>query len=212
MSKMRPQLRVVTRHVTFARLSFSRPLRSGRNSCSLLLVKALILFAHPALERSRANLALLRGLEGCPDIFVHDLYEAYPDFEIDVPREKALLMEHGRVIFQFPFYWYSTPSLLKEWFDLVLEHGWAYGSGGTALHGKEAGIVVTTGGAAEVYQRDGANGATMGEFLLPLFQTFRLCGMRALEPCVIHGALKAGPAELELAVKQVRLYIEKTGA
>lgn len=28
---------------------------------------------------------------------------------------------------QHPFYWYSTPALLKEWQDLVLEHGWAYG-------------------------------------------------------------------------------------
>jgi glutathione-regulated potassium-efflux system ancillary protein KefG len=33
-------------------------------------------------------------------------------------------------------YWYSTPAILKEWQDLVLEHVFAYGHEGTKLHGK----------------------------------------------------------------------------
>ena len=67
---------------------------------------------------------------------MHDLYEAYPDFDIDVRREQELLAAHEVIVLQHPFYWYSAPALLKEWQDLVLEHGWAYGSGGTALRGK----------------------------------------------------------------------------
>ena len=63
----------------------------------------------------------------------HDLYEAYPDFHIDVEREKALLEEYPRIVWQHPFYWYSTPSLMKEWFDTVLQYGWAYGKGASAL-------------------------------------------------------------------------------
>ena len=61
-----------------------------------------------------------------PRVTVHDLYEAYPDFDIDA--EQRLLEAHDIVIFQQPFYWYSVPPLIKQWCDLVLEHGWAYGS------------------------------------------------------------------------------------
>lgn len=87
-------------------------------------------------------------LEG---VIVHDLYEAYPRFDIDVQYEQRLLEGRDVVIFQHPIYWYSTPSILKEWQDLVLEHGWAYGSEGKALHGKLWLHVVTTGGAEEAY-------------------------------------------------------------
>ena len=38
---------------------------------------------------------------------------------------------HDVVIFQFPLFWYSTPPILKQWQDIVLEYGWAYGEGGT---------------------------------------------------------------------------------
>ena len=58
---------------------------------------------------------------------LHDLYEAYPDFLIDVEAEQALLLEHDVIVFQHPVYWYSSPAILKEWQDLVLEHGFAYG-------------------------------------------------------------------------------------
>src|SRR5688572_33193483 len=98
--------------------------------------RVLILFAHPVLERSRVNRRLVEAVTGLDDVTVHDLYETYPTLSIDVRREQALLLEHDVVVAQHPFYWYSTPSVLKEWQDLVLEHGWAYGHGGTRLHGK----------------------------------------------------------------------------
>ena len=45
-----------------------------------------------------------------------------------------------------PVFWYRVPALLKHWFDKVLAYGWAYGEGGTALHGKHCLWVPTTGG------------------------------------------------------------------
>ena len=53
------------------------------------------------------------------------------------------LLDHDVVLFQFPLFWYSTPSILKEWQDLVLEHGFAYGAEGDALDGKRMMIAVT---------------------------------------------------------------------
>ena len=90
--------------------------------------RILVLFAHPALEKSRVNRRLMRGIDHMDGVTFHDLYEAYPRLDIDVAHEQTLLTEHDVVVFQHPMYWYSTPAILKEWQDLVLQHGWAYGS------------------------------------------------------------------------------------
>src|SRR5688500_7854547 len=119
--------------------------------------KILVLFAHPALEKSRLHARMVRHLRRIPGITFHDLYEAYPDFDIDVPKEQQLLLEHDLIIWQHPFYWYSAPAIIKQWLDLVLEHGWAYGSGGIALQGKRVLNAITCGGPREVYRREGRN-------------------------------------------------------
>jgi Flavodoxin-like fold len=60
----------------------------------------------------------------------------YPDFHINVAREQELLTLHDVIVFQHPLYWYSYPAILKEWQDLVLESGFAFGHMGTRLAGK----------------------------------------------------------------------------
>ncbi|HSK05768.1 MAG TPA: NAD(P)H-dependent oxidoreductase [Kofleriaceae bacterium] len=159
--------------------------------------RVLVLFAHPVLERSRVNRRLVDAIRGLPGVTVHDLYEVYPTLAIDVAREQALLGEHDAVVFQHPFYWYSTPAILKEWQDLVLELGWAYGPGGTALRGKVTLNAISTGGPEAAYRRDGYNRFTVRELLAPWEQTAHLCGMRFLAPFVVHAALRvAGDADL----------------
>lgn len=118
---------------------------------------------------------------------MHDLYQNYPDFDIDVSREQDLLGKHDVVVMQHPFYWYSTPSILKEWQDLVLEHGWAYGRDGNALAGKRLLTAVSTGGAEHTYSKEGLNRLTIRQLMAPIEQTARLCGMEYLPPFVIHG-------------------------
>lgn len=149
--------------------------------------RILVLFAHPALEKSRVNRKLMAAVRDLPGVTFHDLYEAYPEFDIDVRREQSLLVEHDLIVLQHPFFWYSTPALLKEWQDLVLEHGWAYGSEGRMLEGKRALSVVTTGGSEPAYEPNGHNRFTMRQFLAPIAQTFRLCGVEYLPPFVVHG-------------------------
>ena len=157
--------------------------------------RVLVLFAHPALEKSRVNHILMRGVRDLPGVTVHDLYEEYPEQDIDVVREQELLLEHDVIVFQHPFFWYSTPAILKEWQDLVLQHGWAYGTGGTALHGKKMLNAITTGGREVAYSREGHNRFTMRELLAPIEQTARLCGMEYLAPFVVHGTLGMSPGE-----------------
>jgi glutathione-regulated potassium-efflux system ancillary protein KefG len=161
------------------------------------LKRILILFAHPALQRSRAQKRLLAAVRGLPFVTVHDLYEAYPDLFLDVDKEKQMLLAHDVIIFQHPFYWYSCPAILKEWMDQVLEFGWAYGPGGEALQGKWLLSALTTGGGESAYQETGRNRFTMKQFLAPMDQTGHLCGMPYLPPFVVHGAGQLEDQELD---------------
>ena len=158
--------------------------------------RILILFAHPALEKSRVNRPLAEAVTNLDDATFNDLYESYPDFDIDVPREQALLTDHDIIVFQHPFYWYSTPSIIKEWQDLVLQHGWAYGSGGDALQGKMLMNAITTGATEATYCHEGRNHRTMRELLAPIEQTAILCGMEYLPPFIVHGTHELTPSEI----------------
>lgn len=157
--------------------------------------RVLVLFAHPVVERSRVNRHLLEAIRDVDGVTIHDLYEAYPTLWIDVAREQKLLVEHDVIVFQHPFYWYSVPALLKEWQDLVLEHGWAYGAGGNQLRGKLTLNAITTGGPRIAYQPGGYNRFSVRELLAPWDQTAYLCGMRFLAPFVVHSALRVASSD-----------------
>jgi glutathione-regulated potassium-efflux system ancillary protein KefG len=164
----------------------------------------LIQFAHPALRKSRTNRYLLEAVQNLENVTINDLYEEYPDFDIDVRREQDLLLAHEIIVFQHPMYWYSTPALLKQWLDLVLEYGFAYGRGGTRLHGKGFLTATTLGGPEDAYRRDGYNYYHLRELLAPIEQTAKLCGMNYLPPFVIFDTLKI-PTEEE-SLSRARTY------
>lgn len=166
------------------------------------MTKVLILFAHPALEKSRVNKRLISATENINNVTINDLYEEYPDFDIDIKREQKLLTENDLIILHYPLYWYSTPAILKQWEDLVLEHGWAYGSKGKALVGKKVMLVITTGGSAMAYQKESFNKHTVHEFLVPLEQSFKLCSMKYLPPFVVQGTHKLENQEIEIYTEQ----------
>jgi glutathione-regulated potassium-efflux system ancillary protein KefG len=170
--------------------------------------RILVLFAHPAFHKSRVNRVLVQAVRAMEGITFHDLYEAYPDFGIDVAREQELLVAHDVVVFQHPFFWYSTPAILKEWQDLVLQHDWAYGHRGTALRGKTLFSVITTGGSEDAYCSKGQNRFTVRELLAPVEQTARLCGMEFLPPFVAHGTHGMSQEEMSLHARDYVLLFD----
>lgn len=159
--------------------------------------RILLLYAHPDHRHSRSNRRLLELAKSATNVHVHDLYEAYPDFHIDVKHEQRLLSESQLIVFQFPVQWYSMPALLKEWIDVVLEHGWAYGRGGDALKDKDFWLVATTGGTDASYQQSGYHHRPFSDFLPPIEQTAIFCGMRWLPPLILHGARRVDEDTLE---------------
>lgn len=153
--------------------------------------RILVLFAHPSQSRSEVNVPLFKSASSVDAVTAVDLYAEYPTFNIDIEKEKQRLRDHDVVIFMFPLYWYSTPALLKEWQDLVLEYDFAYGENGRELEGKTFVCAITAGGKEEAYRREGYNNFTVRELLQPLEQTANLTLMRYLPPFVLFGARTA---------------------
>lgn len=166
-------------------------------------MKTTVLVFHPQLANgSRVNHTFAAAAKEV-GYDVRDMYALYPDFHIDVKAEKAVLTDTDRIVLQFPIYWYQTPALLKQWFDDVLEYGWAYGSNGTALQGKEVLLVPTFGADAAAYTVDGRYETTVDEVLKPIKTIQYLTGLRFLEPVVTYGTL--GISEADLAAKTSEL-------
>lgn len=148
----------------------------------------LVLSAHRTPDNSRINQAQVAALRELPGITVHELMREYPDYQIDVAREQALLNAHQHIVMMFPFYWYSSPAILKEWQDAVLTYGFAYGSHGTALQGKSLQLIVSTGGDDKAYTSQGYNRYPALDLLQPFHAVANRTGMDFLPPMLIQGA------------------------
>ena len=65
-------------------------------------------------------------------------------------------------IVQFPLYWFSTPAILKGWFDRVFVNSIVYGAGKRyetgGLKGRKAMVVTSCGAYPEMFEPDGVMG------------------------------------------------------
>jgi len=172
------------------------------------MARVLVLFAHPAMHRSIANRALADAIRDLPGVVFHDLYETYPDMLIDIEAEQDQILRADAIVVQHPLYWYSAPAIVKEWLDVVLEHGFAYGGQGRALAGKPWLQAVTSGGGAGAYGPGGPNRFTIAELLRPFEATAALCRAEWRTPHAVHGAHQMSPRHLADAAAAYRARIE----
>lgn len=147
-----------------------------------------LIYAHPYPSRSRACAALLSAIEDLPGLNVRSLYDLYPDFDIDANAERGALEDARLVVWMHPLYWYTTPAMMKLWFESVLVKGFAWGQGGTKLKGKDCLWVATTGGDEDAYSPAGRHAHEFQSFVPVVEQTARFCGMNWLEPLIVHGS------------------------
>ncbi|PMH46302.1 glutathione-regulated potassium-efflux system ancillary protein KefG [Vibrio sp. 10N.286.49.B3] len=161
---------------------------------ALPAVKVLVIYAHPEPHSSIANQVMLTKAASLPNVTIHDLYGAYPEFFIDVDYEHQLLLSHDVIIFQHPLYMYSCPSLLKEWFDRVLNKGFAFGQQ-CALSDKYWRSVITTGGKEHAFSESGYNKYPLEQILQPFELTAALCKMHWVEPLVLYWARNVDDSE-----------------
>lgn len=156
-------------------------------------MKTLIIIGHDNFEKSRINKVLAQHITDIPDVTVHKLSS-----DLDIALEQQLLLEHDRIILQFPVQWYSTPVILKKWIDNVLAWGFAYGDQ-YKLEGKKLKLVVSTGGSKEAYSSGGQNGHSLEEFLLPILATARYVKFDVEPIFAIQDVFQLNDDELQLA-------------
>ena len=166
-----------------------------------------IFLFHPNSASSRVNKALAQAASELDDVTVRDMYSLYPSGQIDVAAEQAILESSNRIVLQFPMYWYSSPALTKQWLDEVLTYGWAYGSSGTVLHGKELTIAVTAGASGYTHDKVGY---TISELLRPFQATSNLIGTTFLTPFVVEGALGISDSSLTAHARAYQEYLAIT--
>jgi len=162
--------------------------------------RLLVLYAHGAPHRSRVNRRLADAARMVDGVFVHDLYETYPDCYIDVARERALVAQAEVLVFLHPFQWYGMPALMKEWVDSVLHDGWQHGPHGGPCQGKGYWLVTSTGSLEAEFAAGERHGRPFGHYLAPFEQIAAVCGMRWIVPHVLHGAHAVGADALDAHV------------
>ncbi|WP_185882437.1 NAD(P)H-dependent oxidoreductase [Blattabacterium cuenoti] len=130
--------------------------------------KILFIVAHPNITQSILNKYIVDHIKMNKNILIRQLYELYPDFKINVIEEIKIILSVNCIVFQFPFYWYSSPSLLKEWKDQVFTELYKTNN---FLFGKHLFISITTGADATSFHAGEKNNFTIDEFLRPIQQT-----------------------------------------
>ncbi len=162
------------------------------------MARVLLYYAHPGHRHSHVNKEMFRAANAVEGITIVDLYAEYPRHNIRVDVEQERLVSHDVILFQHPLFWYSTPGLIKDWIDLTLQSGFAYGDGGDKLAGKVLMQAITAAGPEDAYRADGYQNFPLRTFLTPMEQTARLCKMRYAAPYALYSSLKA-PTEGALA-------------
>lgn len=162
--------------------------------------KTLVISGHPDYKHSLANRAILDEFHRLvPSADIVYLDALYPDFNIDVEAEQKRLVEADTVIFEFPFWWYSAPSLMRRYFELVLSHGFAYGSTGTALHGKRVIFSFTAGAPEDAYSPEGYQHYSMSGFIPQFRALSNLCGFIWVDPVISFGMMLLNPQDKDAA-------------
>lgn len=168
--------------------------------------KTLLILSHPNLKESKFNKALIEGVKDLQNLNIRHLEELYgSDIKaFDIKKEQELLLEHDRIVFQFPWYWYSSPAMIKAYQDEVFTYGFAYGSSGDKLKDKEFKIVTTIGAPDYAYQEGGWNKKSMNELLSPFQAMTNLTGMIYTRAFKVHGVGAMGDKQLKEKIKEYK--------
>ena len=148
------------------------------------MTKTLIIISHPDVTQSSSQQFLLASIKGEELIQIRHLESILAEQEnnhFDKRIERACLQEADRIIFQFPFYWYQCPSVMKQWMDEVLTLNLSQKN-----KMKELGIVVTVGAKSDRYTVGGSVGFGIEELLRPYQALANQLGWNYQTPFVIY--------------------------
>jgi len=174
--------------------------------------KTLVIMAHSNPNDSTVNKKIKETLEDEENIIYKDIKSLYKNFDFDIEKEQNDLVNVDKVVFQFPLYWFTAPSILKQWTDDVFTNGFAftYDENGTwqtlKLQDKKFQMLVTIGASEEEYQQMGVK---VKECLTSYSTTAYSLGMKELDPYYIYGidSVKYTSEQLDVIMEEVKEHI-----
>lgn len=146
--------------------------------------------AHSNPKDSKINKKIKETLQNEEGIVYKDIKSLYSDFNFDIKKEQEDIINADKIVFQFPLYWYTAPSILKQWVDDVFAYDFAFtyaeDNSWQALNlvGKEFQMIVSIGGDKEDYE--GIN-IKISDCLHSYSTTALVLGMKELDPYYIYG-------------------------
>jgi len=156
-----------------------------------------ILLSHPNISNSIFNKHLVDINRKMSNFVFHHLDKKRVNGYFDFEAEKKLLQESKAIVWQFPLYWYNSPSSLRDWQDQVMSPI-VYGPD-NFLKGMPVRVVLTAGAGAENYCHEGLNRFTVDEMLCPFEMTANAAGMIWKKPLAFFGC---GPDTTEAALER----------
>jgi len=165
----------------------------------------LLLLAHPNIANSKANNALVNAVKDIPGVTFRHLEAHKKNGLFDLQKETDLLRNAAIIIWQFPLYWYSCPSALRDWQDQVLSPI-VYGPD-NFLKGKRVQVVFTAGARQTAFRAGDILGFTPDEMLRPLQMTTNAALMQWLPPFTVFGAGEMSAEALEKTCAEYRALV-----
>jgi len=152
--------------------------------------KTLVIMAHSNPKDSKFNKVIQEALQEEETIIYKDIKSLYDNFNFDVKKEQQDIIDAQKIVFQFPLYWYTAPSILKQWVDDIFAYDFAFKYNeakeweALALVGKKFQMVVTLGGSKEEYEEIGIN---INNCLSSYSSTALVLGMEEQKPYLLYG-------------------------
>lgn len=140
--------------------------------------KILLLSCHPDIQKSFGNKALLNAVKDLEGVTIMDIYKE--EFTVDTYRKA--FDEADILLFQFPFYWGSAPSMLKKWSDEIFIQL----IDNMAGKGKKIMVALTAGAAKSEFCSTGYNLYPVETLVSPYHLQANFSGMGWLPPFAIY--------------------------
>lgn len=99
---------------------------------------------------------------------------------------------------------------MKQYLDEVFTHGWAYGSKGDALKGKNIGLAISIGSIAEAYTPEGNVKFTIDELVSPMIATTRFVSANYVGAHKLYSAFTIAPSQLEENTQDYLNFIQSS--
>lgn len=170
--------------------------------------KILIVFAHPLYEKSRINKIINTYIPSTDEITFHDLYELYPEFEIDIQLERQLILEHDIIVWQFPLYWYSCPALMKQWMDMVLHFKNKDDLDINSMSQKAILPIISVGEMQKTFLDNTPDETSIFDYLLPFKRIVEFSNMKYYPPLLIKISKLSSMEDIYKKGEQYRYVLE----